>query len=138
MNKSNIPYAYDAYHQMLKKILSWDLNPMATEDIHFKDDTVKRIGNEDAYYLFELDETINFIESLENDDPEWSTENVKNESDIYNKVKTAYCYLFKSLAEAIDFDADGSKWECFLKYIDTNDMLRLYEVNKQKAKERKQ
>ena len=61
----------------------------------------------------------------------WEGDAAKNEIENYNKVRTAYCYLMKSLAEAIDFeDMDTDMWKYIFKDIDTNDLLELHEKNK--------
>ena len=57
----------------------------------------------------------------------WTGEAAKNEREIYEKIELSYLYLLKSLAEAIGFEYEDedSVWKYHLKYINTDDILRL-------------
>lgn len=128
MNKSNMSGAYDIYRQMFKQIMWWDLSPKETGNTYFKDGTHQVLGNEDGHYLYDLGWSMGDMGYHG-----WSGPAAENECNIYNKVETAYFYLLKSLAEAIGFEyTDESVWKYHLKDIDTDDMLKLYEANKQK------
>jgi hypothetical protein len=128
MNKSNMLGAYDIYRQMFKQIMWWDLSPKETGNTYFKNDTHKVLGNEDNHYLYALGWSMSDMGYHG-----WSGSAAENERNIYNKVETAYFYLLKSLAEAIGFEyTDEDIWKYRLKDIDTDDMLKLYEANKQK------
>lgn len=126
MAKTKMSGAFEDYLKMFKQVMYWGTSQMSSH--YYQHGTHKVLGNEDGHYLYDLGWSIS-----EMGYHGWSGDAAKNERDIYNKVETAYYYLLKSLAEAIDFEyTDEDVWKYHLKDIDTDDMLELYKKNKEK------
>ena len=128
MAKTRMLGAYETYLKMFKKIMFWDISQRDVEK--YENKAYKTPDNQDDNdYLYGLGwamEDIGFHG--------WEGQAAKNEIENYDKVLTAYRYLMKALAEAIDFeDMDNEIWEYDFKNIDTNDLLELYKKNKGKS-----
>lgn len=127
MSKTRMSGAYGAYLEMFKKIMFWDISP--TDVKKYENKKYKTSDNQDCDELYGLGWAMGDLPFHG-----WSGEAAENEFEIYHKVKTAYSYLMKVLAEAIDFeDMDNDMWKYVFKNIDTNDLLKLYQKNKDKA-----
>lgn len=128
MSKTRMTGPYNDYLEMFEQIMFWNAAQHKVEKYNnekYKPQDIKNCG-----YLYGLGWAISDMYYHG-----WQGEAAKNEQDIYDKVETAYCYLLKTLAEAIDFeDIDNDIWKSDLKYIDTNDLLELHKKNNDKRK----
>ena len=125
MSKTRMTGAYDTYLKMFKTIMFWESS--AIEVKKYENEKYKTLDNQDDC-LYGLGWAMGDIYYHG-----WEGEAAQNEMDNYHKVSTAYRYLMKALAEAIDFeDMDNNIWKYVFKNIDTNDLIELYKKNKDK------
>lgn len=110
---------YRDYVNMFKDIMNWDeSNP---ESKYYQHGTHKVLGNERGHYLWNAGYAMGDMGFHG-----WDGDAAKNERDTYKKIETAYFYLLKALAEAIDFEwTDESVWKWHLQDIDTDDILKM-------------
>ena len=124
MSKTRMSGAYETYLKIFKKIMF--LNVSQIDVKKYENEKYKTPDNQYDDCLYGLGWAIGDMYYHG-----WEGDAAKNEIENYNKVRTAYCYLMKSLAEAIDFeDMDTDMWKYIFKDIDTNDLLELHEKNK--------
>lgn len=121
MARTRMSGTYTEYLSMLEKILFWNVSSVDIEEF----------GTEDLKSLFKKNND-NYIYRVGSSIPDmaffgWGSDDVKNEYENWHKILTAYCYLLKSLAEAVGVeDMDNEIWKFTFKNVNTNDMLELY------------
>ena len=125
MSKTRMSGAYNTYLKMFKTIMFWEASSIEVKK--YENEKYKTPDNQDDY-LYGLGWDMDDIYYHG-----WEGEAAKNEIENYNKVLTAYRYLMKTLAEAIDFeDMNNNIWKYVFKDIDTNDLIELYKKNNEK------
>ena len=120
MSKSRMNGMVKNYTEMFKDIMNWDNSEMDSK--YYQNGTHKVLGDERGHYLWNSGYTLDDMGFHG-----WAGEAAQNEREIYKKIETSYLYLLKSLAEAIGFEyeEEDSVWKYHLKYIDTDDILKL-------------